>query len=128
MLFTHIFCHKEHLDPFEVKGEDDWMSRYFFTGGLMPAVDTLAHFQDDLELETRWVHDGRHYERTARAWLANMDRHGDAVVDTLRSAYGDAVDVWQQRWRMFFMACEEMFAYDQGREWQVAHYRFRNKR
>ncbi len=128
VLFTHIFCHKEHLYPFEVKGEDDWMSRYFFTGGLMPAVDTLTHFQDDLALDTRWVHDGRHYERTARAWLENMDRHEDAVVDNLRAAYGDAVDVWQQRWRMFFMACEEMFAYDRGREWQVAHYRFRNKR
>jgi len=39
--------------------------------------------------------------------------------------YGDAqADVWTQRWRMFFMACEELFGYRQGQEWLVCHYRF----
>jgi len=125
VLFTHIFCHKDLIYPFEVEGESNWMGRYFFTGGLMPAADTLLSFQDDLTLEERWLHDGTHYERTARDWLENMDRHADEVTDPLRNTYGDEQwSVWQQRWRMFFMACEEMFAYDRGSEWQVAHYRF----
>ena len=125
VLFTHIFCHKELIYPFEVEGESNWMGRYFFTGGLMPAADTLLAFQDDLQLEQRWLHDGTHYERTARGWLDNMDANAEAVVPALRQTYGDEdVACWQQRWRMFFMACEEMFAFDRGNQWQVAHYRF----
>lgn len=125
VLFTHIFCHKDLIYPFEVEGESNWMGRYFFTGGLMPASDTLLSFQEDLTLERRWLHDGTHYERTARGWLDNMDRQGEAVLPSLRETYGEReVSVWQQRWRMFFMACEEMFAYDQGNQWQVAHYKF----
>ncbi|MEE2783860.1 MAG: cyclopropane-fatty-acyl-phospholipid synthase family protein [Pseudomonadota bacterium] len=124
-LFTHIFCHKELIYPFEVEGESNWMGRYFFTGGLMPAADTLLSFQDDLDVEERWLHDGTHYQRTARGWLDNMDNHAEAVLQIMRETYGaDEMFVWQQRWRIFFMACEEMFAYDQGNQWQVAHYRF----
>ncbi len=128
-LFTHIFCHKELIYPYETEGDGNWMGRYFFTGGLMPAADTLLAFQDDLALEHRWLHEGTHYERTARAWLENMDANIEAVRPSLEATYGAKdVDVWQQRWRMFFMACEEMFAYDRGKQWQVAHYLFAKPR
>lgn len=124
-LFVHIFCHKELIYPYEPEGEGNWMARYFFTGGLMPAADTLKSFQDDLTLKEEWLHDGTHYERTARHWLQNMDANAAAVKDPLQGTYGDDQwRIWQQRWRMFFMACEEMFAYDRGSEWQVGHYRF----
>lgn len=126
VLFTHIFCHKELIYPFEVEGESNWMGRYFFTGGLMPAADTLPSFQDHLSLEERWLHDGTHYEKTARHWLENMDANVPEVAQSMQDAYGEQQwEIWRQRWRMFFMACEEMFAYDRGREWLVAHYRFR---
>ena len=46
------------------------------------------------------------------------------VMAILRQAYGDAAPLWSQRWRMFWMACAELFGYDGGREWMVAHYRF----
>ncbi len=124
-LFTHIFCHKDLIYPFETEGESNWMGRYFFTGGLMPAADTLLAFQEDLSLQHRWLHDGTHYERTARAWLENMDERVEDLRPSLENTYGAGdVNVWQQRWRMFFMACEEMFAYDRGNQWQVAHYLF----
>lgn len=123
-LFVHIFCHRTLLYPFETAGEGNWMGRHFFTGGLMPAADTLLWFQDALRIEDRWLVDGTHYQRTANHWLANQDAHRAEVLAILREAYGDAAPLWFQRWRMFWMACAELFGYDRGREWMVAHYRF----
>jgi cyclopropane-fatty-acyl-phospholipid synthase len=123
-LFVHIFCHRELMYPFETDGEDDWMGKYFFTGGLMPAADTLLHFQRDLKLDEQWRLSGTHYEKTSNAWLANHDRRQDDVSRVLRDAYGDQAAVWNQRWRMFWMACAELFGYDDGDEWMVGHYRF----
>ncbi|MEO7917427.1 MAG: cyclopropane-fatty-acyl-phospholipid synthase family protein [Dokdonella sp.] len=124
-LFVHIFCHRDLVYPFETQGEDNWMGRHFFTGGLMPAADTLLHFQHDLSLEQRWLLPGTHYERTANAWLDNHDRHRNEVLTILKQAYGDQAEIWNQRWRMFWMACAELFGYDGGREWLVGHYRFK---
>lgn len=124
-LFVHIFAHRTLMYPYETAGEDNWMGRHFFTGGLMPAADTLLHFQQGLALQQRWLLDGTHYERTADHWLANQDRNRDAVLHVLEQAYGPAgATLWFQRWRMFWMACAELFGYDHGREWLVAHYRF----
>jgi len=124
-LFVHIFCHRELMYPFETEGEDNWMGRYFFTGGLMPAADTLLHFPQHLCLEEQWRLSGKHYARTANHWLANQDRNRDVVMKVLRTAYGERdASLWNQRWRMFWMACAELFDYRDGNEWLVAHYRF----
>lgn len=123
-LFVHIFCHRTLLYPYETEGDDNWMGRHFFTGGLMPSADTLACFQRDLRLERRWLLDGRHYERTANHWLQRQDGARDALMPVMAEAYGDAAPVWWQRWRMFWMACAELFGYANGNEWLVAHYRF----
>ncbi|SFK30431.1 SAM-dependent methyltransferase [Lysobacter sp. cf310] len=123
-LFVHIFAHRELLYPFETQGEDNWMGRHFFTGGLMPAADTLLWFQRELRIEQRWQVDGRHYERTANHWLRNQDQRSAEVMTVLGDAYGAQAGLWFQRWRMFWMACAEMFGYADGQEWLVAHYRF----
>ena len=124
-LFVHIFCHRELMYPFETDGDGNWMGRHFFTGGLMPSADTLLQFQDRVALEQRWLLDGTHYQRTANAWLANQDARRDEVLAALRDAYGADAQRWFQRWRMFWMACAELFAFDDGQQWGVAHYRFR---
>jgi cyclopropane-fatty-acyl-phospholipid synthase len=124
-LFVHIFCHRYLAYPFETEGDDNWMGKYFFTGGLMPARDTLLHFQKHLQLQQQWDLSGRHYQKTAEAWLQNMDKHDHEIRDLFTRAYGEKeVPLWQQRWRIFFMSCAELFGYNQGNEWLVAHYLF----
>ncbi len=124
-LFVHIFAHRTHMYPFETQGEDNWMGRHFFTGGIMPAADTLLCFQNDLRLQQRWLVDGTHYQRTANHWLHNQDRQHDAVMAVLQQAYGrEGAALWAQRWRMFWMACAELFGFEAGQQWLVAHYRF----
>jgi len=126
-LFVHIFCHRYLAYPFETEGDENWMGRYFFTGGLMPAADTLLHFQDDLALENRKLYSGTHYSKTSRAWLDNMDARKTQTIKAMEEIYGDDAAIWRQRWRIFFMACEELFGYDDGNTWLVAHYRFRRR-
>jgi len=124
-LFVHIFCHRSLMYPFETQGDDNWMGRYFFTGGLMPSADTLLHFQQRLAIEQRWLVPGSHYQKTANHWLANQDANQAEVLRVLAAAYGeDEARRWHQRWRIFWMACAELFGYDGGNEWLVAHYRF----
>jgi cyclopropane-fatty-acyl-phospholipid synthase len=123
-LFVHIFCHRELMYPFETDGDDNWMGRHFFTGGLMPAADTLLHFQQHLVLQQQWRLSGTHYEKTANHWLANQDAKRDEVLRALQPVYGQDAARWHQRWRMFWMACAELFGYDGGNQWLVAHYRF----
>ena len=126
-LFVHIFAHRTLMYPFETAGEDNWMGRHFFTGGLMPATDTLLWFQRDVQVEQHWQLDGTHYQRTANHWLANQDARKEEVMAVLRRCYGDHAALWFQRWRMFWMACAETFGYDAGREWVVAHYRLTHR-
>ncbi|WP_293368375.1 cyclopropane-fatty-acyl-phospholipid synthase family protein [Nevskia sp.] len=124
-LFIHIFVHKLLAYHFEVKGEDDWMSKYFFTGGTMPSENLLLHFQDDVRIERQWWVDGRHYEKTSNHWLAGMDANKDAILTIFKDGYGEKeAAIWVQRWRMFYLAVAELFGYANGNEWGVAHYLF----
>ena len=124
-LFVHIFVHKILAYHFEAKEQDDWMSKYFFTGGTMPSENLLLNFQDDVKLEKQWWVDGRHYEKTSNHWLANMDANREAILKIFKAGYGDdEAAIWVQRWRMFYMAVAELFGYADGNEWGVGHYLF----
>jgi len=123
-LFVHVFCHRDYAYPFETEGDDNWMGRYFFTGGIMPSFDLFEHFDNDLFIEKDWRVSGTHYERTARAWRENLEKERDPVMTVLQQTYGAEADRWFHRWRLFFLACEELFGYRGGSEWLVAHYLF----
>lgn len=125
-LFVHVFCHRDLTYLFEDRADDDWMGRHFFTGGMMPSRDLFPQLDHPLALEEQWEVEGRHYAKTAEAWLRNLDARRREALSVLGGVYGpDKASLWLQRWRMFFLACAELFAYESGSEWQVAHYRFK---
>jgi cyclopropane-fatty-acyl-phospholipid synthase len=109
-LFVHIFCHRELAYAYE----DGWMARTFFSGGTMPSADLLRRFDCDLRVHEQWLVDGTHYARTAEVWL-----------ERLRANEGEVEERWGKRflaeWRVFFLACAELWGYRDGREWLVAH-------
>lgn len=126
--FMHIFCHRDAAYEFVDAGSADWMSRHFFSGGIMPSVDLPLRFQDHLALSDRWTWDGTQYQKTAEAWLKNMDSRKESIMPILQSTYGQAnAERWWMRWRMFFLAVSEMFGSHEGREWMVGHYLFRRQ-
>ena len=127
-LFVHIFTHKTLAYKYEVIDESDWMSKYFFTGGIMPSNHLFFYFNDDLKIEKHWVVNGTNYGKTAEAWLSNMDRHKKEIIPILENTYGKHQAVkWWVYWRLFYMACAELFNYNKGNEWMVCHYLFEKK-
>lgn len=129
--FAHIFTHREYAYPFTEKGDDDWMAKHFFTGGIMPSDHLLLNFQEHLRFVDHWRVDGTHYAKTARAWLNNLDENKSKALTVLgrqsNNKQGSTTsdnEVTQKfhRWRLFFLACEELWNFAQGREWMVSHY------
>jgi cyclopropane-fatty-acyl-phospholipid synthase len=127
-LFVHIFTHREYAYKFEVVDESDWMSKYFFTGGIMPGDDLLLYFNEELSIEKHWHVSGMHYSKTSEAWLNNMDKHKKEIMPLFEKTYGkDQALKWWVYWRVFYMACAELWAYNKGEEWIVNHYLFTKK-
>lgn len=127
-LFVHIFTHKEFAYKFEVVDETDWMSKYFFTGGIMPSDDLLLYFNEHLSISQHWHVSGKHYSKTSEAWLQNMDKNKMQILPLFEATYGKENALkWWVYWRIFYMACAELWGYNDGEEWIVSHYLFDKK-
>jgi len=125
--FMHVFAHRGAPYAFVERDASDWMSRHFFSGGMMPGDDLALRCQDDLRLTNRWRWDGTHYQRTSEAWLRNMDDNRPALWPLFEQTYGGDAAIWWQRWRLFFMSVAELFGYAEGQQWWVSHYLFERR-
>ena len=125
-LFFHVFTHKDVAYHFAAKDATDWMSRHFFTGGIMPSNCLASRFQDDLKLEAA-VGGRRPPLRPDLGTLAPEHRppqRGDPpdLRGDVRPEH--RAKAWLANWRVFFMACAELWNFRGGAEWMVCHYRF----
>lgn len=128
LLFVHHFCHKAFAYHFEDVNEDDWITRYFFSGGTMPSANLLLYFQDDVTVVNHWLVNGKHYAQTSEEWLKRMDRSLSSIKPIMESTYGkDSTVKWTVYWRTFFIAVAELFGYNNGEEWMVTHSLFKKK-
>ncbi|CAA0841912.1 S-adenosyl-L-methionine-dependent methyltransferases superfamily protein [Striga hermonthica] len=128
LLFVHHFCHKIFAYHFEDVNEDDWITRYFFTGGTMPSANLLLYFQDDVSVVNHWLVNGKHYAQTSEEWLKRMDHNMSSVKPIMESTYGkDSAVKWTAYWRTFFISVAELFGYNDGEEWMVTHFLFKKK-
>jgi len=127
-LFAHVFCHRSTSYPFEAEGQDDWMSKHFFSGGTMPADELFLRISGSLELESRWRWSGKHYAQTSECWLDNMDARRKDILKLLQEELSSKeARLAFNRWRIFFLACAETFGFRNGQEWWVSHYLFGKK-
>jgi len=128
-LFLHVFTSKSHSYRFSHAADsDDWIGKYFFTGGIMPAQDLPHRFPDLFAVEAEWRWSGENYRRTAMDWLKNFDANAAEIEPILDSVYGKAAGLWRRRWRLFFLATAGLWGHDGGREWGVGHYLLRPAR
>ena len=124
-LFLHVFAHRSQPYRFDSADRADWIAQHFFTGGIMPSHGLIARVADQFEVEQEWRWNGRHYQRTARDWLANFDTNRVRIDQILREVYGADAGLWGRRWRLFYLATAGLFGYAAGEEWAVSHYRLR---
>ncbi|XP_066378757.1 (S)-coclaurine N-methyltransferase-like isoform X1 [Miscanthus floridulus] len=128
LLFVHFFCHKTFPYHFEDKNDDDWITRYFFSGGTMPSANLLLYFQEDVSVVNHWLISGTHYARTSEEWLKRMDKSITSIRPIFEKTYGkESTTKWIAYWRTFFISVAELFGYNNGDEWMVAHYLFQKK-
>lgn len=123
-LFVHIFSHVLHQYHYG-ENADDWLARYFFSGGTMPSHELLFAFDNHMQVSQSWQLSGKHYKKTAEDWLENMRSNRPDLIDVIARTYGaDQAKRWWIYWRLFFLSCAELWGYNDGAEWIISHYRF----
>lgn len=63
--------------------------------------------------------------RPLRPATQKIDENASLVRSAFTHIYGKGNETkWIVNWRLFFLACSELFGYADGEEWMVSHYLF----
>ena len=126
LFFMHVFAHKYNPYYFDTEQKNAWMAKYFFTGGMMPNHDLFKDLESDLNYQKSWMLSGTHYEKTSNAWLDKMDSNKTKILELFRRNNSNSVAKKKfYFWRLFFIACAEIFGYNGGSEWIISHHLFK---
>ena len=126
LFFMHVFAHKDNPYYFDTNQKNAWMAKYFFTGGMMPNHHLFKDLNSDLNYQKSWMLSGTHYEKTSNAWLERMDLNKRKILELFKKKNSNSMAKKKFHfWRLFFIACAEIFGYDGGSEWVVSHHLFK---
>ena len=126
LFFMHVFAHKDNPYYFDTNQKNAWMAKYFFTGGMMPNHNLFKDLNSDLNYQKSWMLSGTHYEKTSNAWLEKMDLNKRKILELFKKKNSNSMAKKKFHfWRLFFIACAEIFGYDGGSEWVVSHHLFK---
>ena len=124
--FMHVFAHKDNPYYFDRNQNNAWMAKYFFTGGMMPNHNLFRDLKSKLDYQKSWMLSGTHYEKTSNAWLDNMDLNRIKILELFKVNSNNRIAKRKFHfWRLFFIACAEIFGYANGSEWCVSHHLFK---
>ena len=80
----------------------------------------------NLDYQKSWKLSGTHYEKTSNAWLEKMDSNKREILELFNKKNNATVSKRKFHfWRLFFIACAEIFGYENGSEWIVSHHLFK---
>lgn len=128
-LFVHLFAHREIPLVFDGTDKESMIERACFAGAMIPAEGLLPGCDRDLVVTERWSVGGLEYAKTLDAWLARFTAARREVEEVLANRFDPhaAARQWR-RWRIFLMACSELFGFGGGNEWRVSHWLLESRR
>ena len=123
-LFFQVFSHKNFPQFFDDTSKS-WMSRHFFTGGMMPYKGLYGDLYTNLTLRHVWDIPGTNYHKSLESWLQRLDMNNSEILNTLRfeSPSIDA-NTYLNRYKLFLIFCSELFRFNEGQDWHLMHYLF----
>ena len=123
-LFVHIFTHKNLSYLLNGKEKINWMSENFSKEGMFPSQYLLPICNDHLITKKMWHVNGKHYAKKHYALgLIILIKIKKLFILYLKNTIlKKKSSTLFCRWRIFFIACEELFGFGKGEEWFVTHY------
>jgi cyclopropane-fatty-acyl-phospholipid synthase len=123
-LFIQVFTHSRYPQFFD-NYSTSWMSRNFFSGGMMPYIGFHEKISGKLTLQKKWTESGMHYHKTLESWLCNLDSSKKQLLKSLDlETFGASPSLAINKFRIFLLFCSELFKYNHGESWQIMNYLF----
>ena len=92
-------------------------------------MNSNLSLNSNLNYQKSWALSGTHYEKTSNAWLEKMDLNQSKILNLFKKTNSNYIAKRNFHfWRLFFIACAEIFGYNNGKEWIISHHLFKKSR